>query len=117
MGYKSKQMFKAAYGKFGIGAFNVFSAEQVQAVFSGAGRSQAPILVAVTPAARGYLRPEIIAGMISGAEQAFPDVVFSRAARQVRLDCPWEDTHGSPCSLCLGEVQSSGRTRDGSNGI
>ena len=31
MGNKSKQMFRAAYGKFGIGAFNVFSAEQVQA--------------------------------------------------------------------------------------
>lgn len=94
MGNKTKQMFRAAYGKFGIGAFNVFSAEQVQAVFSGAGRCQAPILVAVTPAARGYLRPEMIAGMISGAEKAFPDVVFS-----VHLD------HGNQ-SHCLDAIES-----------
>lgn len=94
MGNKTEQMFRAAYGKFGIGAFNVFSAEQVQAVFSGAGRCQAPILVAVTPAARGYLRPEMIAGMISGAEKAFPDVVFS-----VHLD------HGNQ-SHCLDAIES-----------
>jgi fructose-bisphosphate aldolase class II len=70
-------MFRAAYGNFGIGAFNVFSAEQVQAVFLGARRCQAPILIAVTPAARAYLSPKILEGMIRGAGEAFPDVVFS----------------------------------------
>ncbi|HUV14752.1 MAG TPA: class II fructose-bisphosphate aldolase [Acidobacteriota bacterium] len=94
MGNRTKQMFQAAYGKFGIGAFNVFSAEQVQAVFLGARRCQAPILVAVTPAARGYLSPEIIEGMIRGAGRAFPEVVFS-----VHLD------HGNQ-SHCLDAIES-----------
>lgn len=94
MGNKAKRMFEAAYGRFGIAAFNVFSAEQVQSVFSGATRCRAPILVAITPAARGYLHPEIIEGMIRGAEEAFPEAVFS-----VHLD------HGNPAH-CLDAIES-----------
>jgi fructose-bisphosphate aldolase class II len=73
---KLKEMFRAAYGRFGIGAFNVFTAEQVQSVFTGARRSQAPVLIAITPATRRYLQPQILEGMIRGAQAAFPDVVF-----------------------------------------
>lgn len=69
-------LFKAAYGNYGIGAFNIFSAEQVQAVFQGAQRSQSPVIIQITPVAHDYLCPEILDGMIRGAERAYPDVVY-----------------------------------------
>jgi fructose-bisphosphate aldolase class II len=87
-------LFKAAYGNFGIGAFNIFSAEQVQAVFQGAQQSQSPVIVQITPVARDYLRPEILDGIIRGAEKAYPDVVYC-----VHLD------HGNRAH-CLDAIES-----------
>ena len=89
-----KKLFKAAYGNFGIGAFNVFSAEQVQAVFQGAQRANSPVIIQITPVARDYLCPEILDGMISGAEKVYPDVVYS-----IHLD------HGNRAH-CLDSIES-----------
>lgn len=74
---KVTKLFEKAYGNFGVGAFNVFTAEQVQSVFAGASLGQAPVLIAITPAARRYLRPLLLEGMIRGAREAFPEVLFS----------------------------------------
>ena len=52
---KSIEILKRAYGQFGVGAFNVFNAEQVSGVFEGAALAKAPVLLAITPAARRYL--------------------------------------------------------------
>ncbi|MCP4455903.1 MAG: class II fructose-bisphosphate aldolase [Planctomycetes bacterium] len=87
-------LFKAAYGNYGIGAFKIFSAEQVQAVFQGAQQSQSPVIVQITPVARDYLCPEILDGMIRGAEKAYPDVVYC-----VHLD------HGNRAH-CLDAIES-----------
>jgi len=88
------QLFRASYGHYGIGAFNIFSAEQVQAVFRGAQRSKSPVILQITPVARDYLRPEILHGMIRGAQEVYPDVVYS-----VHLD------HGNR-THCLGAIES-----------
>ena len=88
------KLFKIAYGNFGIAAFNVFSAEQVQAVFQGAQQSNSPVIIQITPAAREYLCPEILDGMIKGAERVYPNVVYS-----VHLD------HGNRAH-CLNAVTS-----------
>ena len=74
---KSIEILKRAYGQFGVGAFNVFNAEQVTGVFEGAALAKAPVLVAITPAARRYLYPWILEGMIRGAAKAYPDVEFA----------------------------------------
>ncbi len=88
------KLFKAAYGNFGIGAFNVFSAEQVQDVFQGAQISNSPVIIQITPVARDYLCPEILDGMIRGAEKVYPDVVYS-----IHLD------HGNRAH-CLDSIES-----------
>jgi fructose-bisphosphate aldolase, class II len=88
------QLFKAAYRKFGIGAFNVFSAEQVHAVFQGAHKSNSPVILQITPVARDYLCAEMLDGMIRGAEKVYPDVVYS-----VHLD------HGNRAH-CLSAMES-----------
>ncbi len=88
------RLYDIAYRKFGVGAFNIFSAEQVLAVFRGAQRSSAPVILQITPVARDYLPPEILEGMIRGAEKMYPDVVHS-----VHLD------HGNRAH-CLDAIES-----------
>lgn len=70
-------MLNRAYGRFGVAAFNVFNAEQVMGVFEGAAAANAPILVAITPAARRYIYPWVLEGMIRGAAMVYPDVEFA----------------------------------------
>ena len=77
MRVSSASLFRKAYGKYGIGAFNVFTAEQVHAVFKGALLSSAPVIVAITPAARRYMQPCMLDAMIRGAEELYPDVIHS----------------------------------------
>ncbi|HLP15574.1 MAG TPA: class II fructose-bisphosphate aldolase [Bacteroidota bacterium] len=66
-----------AYGKFGIAAFNVFTAEQIHGVFGGAADAQIPIIVQVTPAARNYLHPGFIEGLITAAATIYYSTDFS----------------------------------------
>jgi len=72
-----KKLLSQAYGHYGIGAFNVFNAEQVLGVFRGAQKVGYPVIVQITPVARNYIHPELLEGMIAGAAQHFPDVTFS----------------------------------------
>lgn len=70
-------LFEKAYGKYGLGAFNVFNAEQIYAVFRGAFLSKMPVILQITPAAHNYLHPEILSHCIQAQELLFPDVDFT----------------------------------------
>lgn len=72
-----RDLYRPAYGRYGIGAFNVFNAEQVHGVFRGAAKAGTPVLIAVTPVARNYIGQEMIGGLVSAAEKKFPEVSFS----------------------------------------
>lgn len=71
------KLFKACYGKYAIAAVNIWSMEQVIALFSAAAKSRAPFIVATTPAARNYAGPGMILSMIRAAHEMFPDAVFA----------------------------------------
>ena len=62
-----------AYGRYGIGAFNVFNAEQVHGVFRGASKVSAPVIIQLTPVARDYLHPEMLEGILAAAEKIYPN--------------------------------------------
>lgn len=68
-----RTMFANAYGKFGIAAFNVFTAEQIHGVFAGVAAVGTPVIVQITPAARRYMTPEMLQGMIGSAERIYPE--------------------------------------------
>lgn len=85
MRIKTREVFARAYGRFAVAAFNVFTAEQVHGVLAGASVAQVPVIVQITPAARRYMSPEMMQGMITAAEALYP-----RAAIAVHLD------HGDP---------------------
>jgi len=89
-----KNLFQHAYGKYGIGAFNVFDAEQVHGIFKGASKVSAPVIIQLTPVARDYLHPEMLEGIIAAAEKIYPDVNFT-----VHLD------HGN-YDHCLNAIKS-----------
>ena len=72
-----KEMYQQAYGNFGIGAFNVFNAEQVHGVFRGASKAAAPVIIQLTPVARNYIHPEMLEGIISAAAKIYPEVTFT----------------------------------------
>ncbi len=77
MRISTSQLFEKAYTKFSIGAFNVFTMEQVLGLFKGAKECGAPIIVAITPVARRYASAEILSAMVNAAAELYPDVIYS----------------------------------------
>lgn len=72
-----KEMFDRAYGHYGLGAYNIFNAEQVHGVFMGARRANAPVILQITTVSRDYMNAHFLEGMIAAAEIVYPDVDFT----------------------------------------
>lgn len=94
MKLKTADIFKKAYCKYGVAAFNVFNAEQVHGVFGGAQLAGIPIIVQITPAARNYISPEFLEGMTTSAAKVYPKTDFA-----VHLD------HGT-VEHCISAIES-----------
>ena len=88
----TKKLFKAAYGKYAIGAYNINNMEQIMGLFRGNLDSQAPFIIQISPGARKYANKVILEGLIRSADEIFPDAVFA-----VHLDHGDEDT----CYDCI----------------
>ena len=50
----TKELFKLAYGKYAIGAYNINNLEQTMGLFEGNVRSKAPFIVQLSKGARKY---------------------------------------------------------------
>ena len=48
------QLFKVAYGKFAIGAYNINNAEQAMGLFRGCNDSKAQFIIQISKGARKY---------------------------------------------------------------
>ena len=86
------QLFKAAYGKFAVGAYNINNMEQALGLFEGHVKAQAPFIVQLSKGARNYANPKMIEGIIRAAEEIYPDLIFA-----VHLDHGDEQT----CYDCI----------------
>jgi len=86
------QLFKIAYGKFALGAYNINNAEQAIGLFKGCLASQAPFIIQISKGARHYTDKRMLEGIIRSAEQIFPEAVFA-----VHLDHGDEET----CYDCI----------------
>ena len=71
------QLFKIAYGKFAIGAYNINNAEQTMGLFKGCLASQAPFIIQISKGARKYTEKRMLEAIIRSAEQIFPDAIFA----------------------------------------
>jgi len=87
------QLYKHAYGKYAVGAYNVNNMEQLLGLFSGNVRSKAPFIIQLSKGARKYADKRMLEAMVRTASQIFPEAVFA-----VHLDHGDEET----CYDCIG---------------
>lgn len=73
----TKDLFKVAYGKFAIGAYNINNAEQCMGLFKGNVDSQAPFIIQISKGARKYINKLMLEGIIRASGEIFPDAVFA----------------------------------------
>ena len=90
----TKELFKHAYGKYAVGAYNINNLEQTMGLFRGNLESQAPFMIQISKGARSYADKRMLEAMIRMADQIFPNAIFA-----VHLD------HGDE-EACLDCIQS-----------
>jgi fructose-bisphosphate aldolase class II len=88
----TKELFKMAYGKYAIGAYNINNLEQTMGLFRGCIDSQSPFIIQLSKGARSYTDKAMLEGIIRSAAEVFPEAVFA-----VHLDHGDEQT----CYDCI----------------
>ncbi|PTX91938.1 fructose-bisphosphate aldolase [Verrucomicrobia bacterium LW23] len=73
----TSDLFKIAYGKFAIGAYNINNAEQIMGLFRGCIMSKAPFIIQISKGARKYSDKRMMEAMIRAASEIFPEAVFA----------------------------------------
>jgi fructose-bisphosphate aldolase class II len=73
----TKALFKAAYGKYAIGAYNINNLEQTMGLFRGNLESQAPFIIQISKGARSYTHKKMLEGLIRSADEIFPEAIFA----------------------------------------
>ena len=73
----TKKLFKLAYGKYAIGAYNINNLEQTIGLFRGNVESQAPFIIQISKGARSYTHKTMLEGLIRSAEKVFPEAIFA----------------------------------------
>ena len=86
------QLYKVAYGKYAVGAYNINNAEQTMGLFKGCIASKAPFIIQISKGARKYTEKRMLEAIIRSAEEIFPDSIFA-----VHLDHGDEET----CYDCI----------------
>ena len=86
------ELYRVAYGKYAIGAYNINNAEQTMGLFRGCIQSEAPFIIQVSKGARKYTEKRMLEAIIRSAEVIFPEAVFA-----VHLDHGDEET----CYDCI----------------
>ena len=66
------QLFKHAYGRYAVGAYNINNAEQAMGLFKGCIQSQAPFIIQISKGARKYTDKRMLEGIIRAADEIFP---------------------------------------------
>lgn len=99
----TKELFKEAYGKYAIGAYNINNLEQLVGLFRGnLGKSaknedpnddskSAPFIIQISRGARTYTDKNFLEGMIRTADKVFPEAIFAvhldHGTEEVCYDC------------------------------
>src|SRR5467141_4585897 len=86
------QLYKVAYGKFAVGAYNINNMEQCLGLFRGNVQSKAPFIIQLSKGARKYADKRMLEVMVRTAEKMFPEALFA-----VHLDHGDEET----CYDCI----------------
>lgn len=83
----TQALFKHAYGKYAVGAYNINNLEQAMGLFRGNLESKAPFIIQISKGARSYTDKSMLEAIIRAADKLFPDAIFA-----VHLDHGDEET-------------------------
>ena len=72
-----KFFYDDCYGKYAIAAVNVFTMEQIHALFKAGQKANSPFIIQITPAARDYAKSSILLAIIEAAANLYPNAVYS----------------------------------------
>lgn len=86
------QLYKVAYKRFAVGAYNINNLEQTMGLFRGNVMSRAPFIIQISKGARKYTDKRMLEAIIRTADQLFPEAIFA-----VHLDHGDEET----CYDCI----------------
>ncbi|MEO6053689.1 MAG: ketose-bisphosphate aldolase [Chthoniobacterales bacterium] len=86
------ELFRLAYGKYAIGAYNINNTEQTLGLFQGCQQSNSPFIIQISRGARKYTDKRMLESMIRVAGEMYPDLIFA-----VHLDHGDEET----CRDCI----------------
>ena len=70
-------LYKVAYGKFAIGAYNINNLEQTLGLFDGCQQSQAPFIIQLSKGARAYANKKMLEAIIRTGGELYPDLIFA----------------------------------------
>ncbi len=88
------ELFRVAYGRFAIGAYNINNVEQTLGLFEGGLKAQAPLIIQLSRGARQYVGMKMLEAIMRAADSMYGEVVFA-----VHLD------HGDE-NLCYDAIAS-----------
>jgi len=71
------ELFKVAYGKFAIGAYNINNMEQALGLFEGHMKARAPFIIQISRGARKYAGVKMLENIIRAAEEMYPQAIFA----------------------------------------
>ena len=73
----TRALFKHAYGKYAVGAYNINNLEQTMGLFRGYLNSRSPFILQISKGARAYTDKRMLEAMIRAADEIFPEAVFA----------------------------------------
>src|SRR5580692_2315713 len=71
------ELYKLAYSRYAIGAYNINNLEQTLGLFQGCIDSRAPFIIQLSKGARKYADKGMLEVIIRKAEEIFPEAVFA----------------------------------------
>ena len=87
----TKELFKHAYGKYAVGAYNINNLEQTMGLFKGNLDSKAPFMIQISKGARSYTDKSMLEAIIRAADKLFPQAIFAvhldHGDEATALDC------------------------------
>ena len=71
------QLYKVAYKKFAVGAYNINNLEQTMGLFRGNMQSKAPFIIQLSKGARNYTDKRMLDASSRSASEICPDAIFA----------------------------------------
>lgn len=70
-------LFRVAYGKFAVGAYNINNMEQALGLFQGHVQAQAPFIIQLSKGARKYAGVKMLEAIIRACDTMFPEAIYA----------------------------------------